>query len=68
MAMPSRAQQARRGDMPSVRAVRLTDEPPAPVDRSGAAAPAAVTPVPLPVPRPAPRAVPTESRTEEPQP
>ncbi|MFF7780604.1 hypothetical protein ACFZCG_40140, partial [Streptomyces tanashiensis] len=68
VAMPSRTQQARRGDMPSVRAVRLTDEPPAPVDRTAAAATAAVTPVPLPVPRPAPRAVPTESRTEEPQP
>ncbi|MFF0475459.1 hypothetical protein [Streptomyces sp. NPDC004284] len=58
---PSRVPPARRRDLPAVRAVRLTDEPPAPADRP---APAAVTPVPLPVPR----AVPTESRTEEPQP
>ncbi|MGW8768116.1 hypothetical protein ACWGN5_37195 [Streptomyces sp. NPDC055815] len=58
---PSRTPPARRQDLPSVRAVRLTDTPPAPADRRG---PAAVTPVPLPVPR----AVPTESRTEEPQP
>ncbi|MER5206886.1 hypothetical protein [Streptomyces sp. NPDC002825] len=58
---PSRTPPARRRDLPSVRAVRLTDAPPAPADRRG---PAAVTPVPLPVPR----AVPTESRTEEPQP
>ncbi|KOX15801.1 hypothetical protein ADL06_34360, partial [Streptomyces sp. NRRL F-6491] len=61
---PSRAGAARRrGDVPSVRAVRLTDEPPAPAERT--APPAAVTPVPLPVPRPA---VPTENRPEEPQP
>ncbi|MFI9123930.1 hypothetical protein ACIGW0_31835 [Streptomyces bikiniensis] len=67
LAGPSRAGAARRrGDVPSVRAVRLTDEPPAPVER--AAAPAAVTPVPLPVPPPAVRAVPTENRPEEPQP
>ncbi|MEU2236344.1 hypothetical protein [Streptomyces vietnamensis] len=58
---PARIPPARRRDLPAVRAVRLTDEPPAPADRPG---PAAVTPVPLPVPR----AVPTESRTEEPQP
>ncbi|MFE5732811.1 hypothetical protein ACFQ7A_18140 [Streptomyces sp. NPDC056528] len=56
----------RRGDVPSVRAVRLADGPPTPAGR--AAAPAAVTPVPLPVPRPADRAVPTENRPEEPQP
>ncbi|KOG36508.1 MULTISPECIES: hypothetical protein [Streptomyces] len=67
VSMPSRAP-ARRREMPSVRAVRLTDEPPAPVDRPAAATPAAVTPVPLPVPRPGTGAVPTESRTEEPQP
>ncbi|MFG2840658.1 hypothetical protein ACGFYE_37290 [Streptomyces zaomyceticus] len=72
---PSRTAAARRGGVPSVRAVRLTDEPATrpdrPTDRT-AAAPAAVTPVPLPVPvpRPATPAVPTptESRTEEPQP
>ncbi|MFE0704229.1 hypothetical protein [Streptomyces sp. NPDC058872] len=64
---PSRTPPARRRDVPSVRAVRLTDGPPA--DRPvPTGTPAAVTPVPLPVPRPAPRAVPTESRTEEPQP
>ncbi|MFF5392767.1 hypothetical protein ACFY5H_31240 [Streptomyces sp. NPDC013012] len=64
---PSRSGAARRrGDVPSVRAVRLTDEPPAPAER--APAPAAVTPVPLPLSRPAVRAVPTENRPEEPQP
>ncbi|MFF5636137.1 hypothetical protein [Streptomyces sp. NPDC012825] len=64
---PSRTGAARRrGEVPSVRAVRLADGPPAPAGR--AAAPAAVTPVPLPVPRPADRAVPTENRPEEPQP
>ncbi|MFE0645092.1 hypothetical protein ACFW2Y_26285 [Streptomyces sp. NPDC058877] len=64
---PSRTPPARRRDVPSVRVVRLTDEPPA--GRPGpTGTPAAVTPVPLPVPRPVPRAVPTESRTEEPQP
>ncbi|MFD3536367.1 hypothetical protein [Streptomyces sp. NPDC058664] len=64
---PSRTASARRQDAPSVRAVRLTEAPPAPTDRP---ATAAVTPVPLPVPRPAIPAVPTptESRTEEPQP
>ncbi|MFC8955577.1 hypothetical protein ACFT8P_23570 [Streptomyces sp. NPDC057101] len=72
---PSRAASARRRSVPSVRAVRLTDEPATPADRSTTTA-AAVTPVPLPVPRPATPAVPTptptptatESPTEEPQP
>ncbi|MER7534100.1 hypothetical protein ABTX77_04820 [Streptomyces sp. NPDC097704] len=64
MPEPVRTPPARRRGLPAVRAVRLTDEPPAPVDRPTAAGAAAVTPVPLPVPR----AVPTESRTEEPQP
>ncbi|MFJ5830992.1 hypothetical protein [Streptomyces sp. NPDC093089] len=72
--MPARAAQARRRDLPSVRAVRLTDEPPAPADRPASTAAAAVTPVPLPLPRPgtgtgtSTEAVPNESRTEEPQP
>ncbi|WP_369143075.1 hypothetical protein [Streptomyces sp. R44] len=61
---PVRTPPARRRDLPAVRAVRLTDEPPTPVARPGTAGSAAVTPVPLPLPR----AVPTESRTEEPQP
>ncbi|WP_030552018.1 hypothetical protein [Streptomyces exfoliatus] len=66
---PSRAAQARRRGVPSVRAVRLTDEPPVLPDRP-ATAPAAVTPVPLPLPRTVTPAeqTPTESRTEEPQP
>ncbi|MFC8886957.1 histidinol-phosphate aminotransferase family protein, partial [Streptomyces cinereoruber] len=68
---PARAGAARRrGDVPSVRAVRLADGPPAPAGRPPA--PAAVTPVPLPVLPPAvqtpPPAVPIENRPEEPQP
>ena len=74
---PSRTAAARRrGGVPSVRAVRLNDEPATRPDRrvdrptDRPVAPAAVTPVPLPVPRPATPVVPTstESRTEEPQP
>ncbi|MGA5196775.1 hypothetical protein [Streptomyces exfoliatus] len=66
---PSRAARTRRRGVPSVRAVRLTDEPAVLPDRP-ATAPAAVTPVPLPLPRPVTPAEPTstESRTEEPQP